>query len=604
MVISFRARWIPALALVAYGCAENSTGPSTEPGRTSPPKDLAPSASAGGDEAAADGAQDAAGDPGGHAVGDAASDRGCALDDDPECGAPADEEEERPASPESCETLDCGDHGWCLEGLGGVVGCACEIGFRGPTCDACADPALAYPDCATPEDEAGVDDEGADAEEGEEGGADGEAGADGEGGPGDGDQGDPPDEAECQPGAEPGPEVRCQGVCALAAPTCEDGRWVCDGPGHTAGEFLCDGFDNDCDGEVDEACPRCDVAEDAIRGELYSIWDIDFDYACTTYLTSLISGADYSVMIPANGAPPTRYFGNANQNMGFAAFDPASVVPRAVTVYSCCESCGCQATNGVTLLDTCDPALESCLCEAQANCPGYLNDPFLPAGRRDLPLQHNGMRLTTPTGLAAGPGGLWFVGNYKPLECAPAGQECDACDPAHPDVWCSTARPNCCDDRPEGQLVQFTLPTVDLAPTWRVVHRFEGEAIIALASGRDGAVIAGTVVLDEPGAPGDPGSGSLYRYDPVNRRVERVTRFAAAARSATQDRRNGDWYVEVDNSPRLRRFSETFEPRELPAGVPADPAGQGALQYSPDGRLYRVVGSTDGLSPMGIFDLD
>ena len=124
-----------------------------------------------------------------------------------------------------------------------------------------------------------------------------------------------------------GPVPTCVGICALSAPSCESGAWVCRGLGYEATETSCDGYDNDCDGTTDEGCVTCAVDETAVRANLHSIWDIDFDYSCRTYLTTLISGPDFTKVVPPMGAGGSvaQYLGNANQNMGFALVDPSPV---------------------------------------------------------------------------------------------------------------------------------------------------------------------------------------------------------------------------------------------------------------------------------------
>ncbi len=62
------------------------------------------------------------------------------------------------------------------------------------------------------------------------------------------------DVAEAPPGV-----CATLGVCAGAAARCEDGAWVCSYPAsyEPAGETLCDGLDNNCDGATDEEVPDC-----------------------------------------------------------------------------------------------------------------------------------------------------------------------------------------------------------------------------------------------------------------------------------------------------------------------------------------------------------
>ena len=249
---------------------------------------------------------------------------------------------------------------------------------------------------------------------------------------------------------------------------------------------------------------------------------------------------------------------------------------------TCCAGCACQSVNGLTLLHTCDPSQSDCGCAGQSNCPGFLNEPFLAAGFEDTRVTMAGRALSSPTGLAVGPHNAYFVGNFRPRTCSndPA---CDPCDPDHPDLWCSTDRPNCCDSSALGRLVQFTLPEAGQAARWRVVWILTGEHIGGLAAGRDGSVMVGTWAAS--------GGGNLRRYDPVHRTLSLVAHYPGTVFSVTQARQSGDWYVDVQTSPGLYRLAEDGTPLALPPGVPADPGGDGALQVGPDNHLYRVVWS-------------
>ena len=474
----------------------------------------------------------------------------------------------------------CAGHGTCLDGA-----CTCDAGYAGPACASCADGYVAYPDCvpvcdalacagATPRcDEAAARCveclDASDCPPGVPLCVDGVCVA-------------------CTSSADPVPPGTCEGVCGLVPPVCADGRWHCVAPGYEGKvEQSCDGFDNDCDGLVDEGvCTACTPPLDAISGALYAIWDIDFDYACNAYLTSMISGPDFTKVVSAADGHVTTYYGNANQNMGFALVDPDPTKQRVVVTYACCPACGCQATNGLTLLYTCDAASDpSCGCAGQTNCPGFLNAPFIKTGQLDTAVTYSSGHVSTPTGLAVGPGHTYFVGNLRPTQCTSAAG-CVACDPDHPDVWCTTDGTACCDTGTFGRLVQFTLPEPDAPPTWRLVHVFEGEAILGLATGRDGSVLVGTDV------------GHLYQWDPVARVATLWQTYGGTVFSITQDRRNGNWYLETRTPETIRRLWPDGTERPLPPGVPEHPPGLGTVQYGPDGALYRLRGQVASATPL------
>lgn len=392
------------------------------------------------------------------------------------------------------------------------------------------------------------------------------------------------------------PMPSCSGVCARTAPTCANNAWSCSGPGYEAIEASCDGFDNDCDGETDEGvCTACAVPLTRIAANLNAIWDLDFAYDCRAYLTSLISGPDFTRVVSATASEPVAtYFGNANQNMGFALADPDPTQERVVVTYSCCPNCGCQAKNGLTLLYTCGPQDPGCGCAAQANCPGFLDAPFLEAGLLNTSVQFNGIPVSTPNGLAVGPGGAYYVGNFMPETCS-ATVACDACDPDHPGVVCRPSRANCCDTTPLGRLAAFTLPAPGVEPTWRVVAIFEGEEILGLSSARDGTVLVGT----KDAAIG----GRLHRYDPTTHTSTVIADYPGTVFSITEDRHTGDIYLEVRASPKIRRLSERGAPLPLPATVPADPPSEGVLTYGPDQALYRLIGNSNAAAGLDRYPL-
>ncbi len=401
----------------------------------------------------------------------------------------------------------------------------------------------------------------------------------------------------CRDSDDVAPVGFCQGICADSDPICVDHAWSCSNvPGYEPTEISCDGFDNDCDGEVDEEdiCPDCTFPIPEITGALHSKWDIDFDFDCNTYLTTNISGPDFTTLVPMDPLEASStWYGNANQNMGFALVDPDPDNRRVVVTYQCCPSCGCQATNGLTLLYTCEPDEPGCGCVGQANCPGFLDEPFLPTGQLDTTFPFNGWNISTPNGLAVGPRNSYYVGNYKPAACS-TDAACVACDPDHPGVFCSTSQPNCCDDGTLGRLAQFTLPTSTVDPSYRVVAIFEGEEILGLAAGRDTSVLVGTKV--------SASEGRLYRFDPVTEQATLLGTYEAPVYSITQARWSGDWYIAVDAVPEIRRLAEdgtTALP--LPAGIPDDPDQMGVLEWAPDGQLYRLIGHGDSAAILEVY---
>lgn len=400
---------------------------------------------------------------------------------------------------------------------------------------------------------------------------------------------------------EPSEEGLCQGVCALQSPDCVNGQYVCNGTGYEAVEVSCDGFDNDCDGAVDEddvcatscdetgTCATCRPNLSAARANLTAMADIDFDFDCNTYLTTLRSGADFTTIIETDGTA-TSYLGNANQNMTFALVDPDPDNRRVVVTYSCCQRCGCQAKNGVTLLYNCEPTDPGCGCAGQTNCPGFLDQAFVTTGYADTSVTS----ITSPTGLAAGPGNRYYVGNFRSDMCSNA-PTCVACDETNPNHWCTPSADNCCADHTMGRLAEFTLPEPGVEPTWRLAYDFAPEQVIGLASARDGSVLVGTYA--------SASSGNLWRYDPVSRSATLLASHSSHVFSITQNRSNGDIYAEIGGSadPRIFRYLEDGTPAALPPGVPSAPSGRGVLQYGPDGPIYRL--KFYGAGPLDVYDL-
>jgi N-acetylmuramoyl-L-alanine amidase len=409
--------------------------------------------------------------------------------------------------------------------------------------------------------------------------------------PDDDDSGDDDDATDdpCEVPPEP-----CEGICALTEPVCDPVLgWQCTSPGMETPEVSCDGFDNDCDGEVDEdgVCPECTFDLPSLNAATYAAWDIDFDFDCNTYFTSLVSGPDWAKVVPEDPNLPTAtYYGQANQNMGWGLVDPDPNNRRMVVTYSCCASCGCQAQNGLTLLYTCEPTDPGCGCTGQTNCPGFLDAPFIPSATEDITTTINGRSLSSPNGLAAGPRNSYYVGNFKASQCSTA-STCTACGPGQPGVFCATNADNCCEDEARGRLVNFTLPDSSGISTWRTDAIFAGEEILGLATGRDGSVLIGT------------DQGNVYKWDPVAATSTLLQTFTGAVFTITQERPTGDWYLGVQADPQIVRLSEAGIILPLPATVPPTPPGEGVLQWGPDGQLYRLQGEVSTNATLDVYPL-
>ncbi len=281
--------------------------------------------------------------------------------------------------------------------------------------------------------------------------------------------------------------------------------------------------------------------------------------------------------------------------MGYGLVDTDPAHPRLVVVYSCCVACGCQAKNGLTLLYTCDAGTPGCGCAGNSHCPGFLDAPFLTAGSEDTSVSVGGVQVTTPTGLAAGPGSRYYVGNWRPEQCLPADAGCIACDPAHPGTTCSPARLACCDSTALGRLAEFTLPEPGVEPTFRVVTVYPGEEVLNLASTGSGDVLVATKA---------PGGGALHRYSPATGQSTLVAAFPVPVYSVVEEPRRGELYLQLVSGPvGLLRLAADGGSLALPAGVPAGAGTHAVLQLGPDGQLYRLHGVSNGTSTLDVYPL-
>jgi hypothetical protein len=220
-------------------------------------------------------------------------------------------------------------------------------------------------------------------------------------------------DAEVDAGTCPMPIPACSGVCAATPPVCVGGAWECTGPGFEPVEVSCDGYDNDCDGSVDEGvCSTCAVPVAAIQPNLGSIWDIDFDYSCRTYLTSLISGPDFTRVVSATRRGSRAHVLRQRQpehglRAGRSRSDEGSP-RRHVRVLPNLQRLRVQRLHAPL---TCAPADPGCGCAGQTNFPGFLDAPFLAASLFDTSVSLNGFAVSTPNGLAVGPGDRYYAGN-------------------------------------------------------------------------------------------------------------------------------------------------------------------------------------------------
>ena len=95
-----------------------------------------------------------------------------------------------------------------------------------------------------------------------------------------------------------------QGVCFGVAPQCQGGAWACVYPAaHEEVEVTCDGQDNDCDGSTDEGLTNACGVCGALPGELCDGLDNDCDGVVDEGLTPPSGGCELSVGVCQDAHP-------------------------------------------------------------------------------------------------------------------------------------------------------------------------------------------------------------------------------------------------------------------------------------------------------------